>query len=161
NRLLMEALAARGHSCRVVARLSTFGRVQHACYVNDLLVRGVKPEAENAGTVAFSRHDVGVRVVTDTNLRGYFATQAEDFQPDIIPASTDAPAKVLPEAALRVASARGVYLARATLAVPFGPDSAFPSETKTGTLRRADVVVGVSQYVAGYFRQWAGIDAVH
>ncbi len=50
---------------------------------------------------------------------------------------------------------------RATLPVPFGPDSAFPSEAQTARLRRADAVVGVSQYVADYVRQYAGMDAVH
>jgi surfactin synthase thioesterase subunit len=54
-----------------------------------------------------------------------------------------------------------VYLARATLAVPFGPDCAFPSEAKTERLRAASRVVGVSTYVADYFRRYGGIDAVH
>jgi surfactin synthase thioesterase subunit len=54
-----------------------------------------------------------------------------------------------------------VYLARATLALPFGPDCAFPGELKTERMRAADGVVGVSRYVAGYIRKHAGIDAVH
>ena len=29
NRLLMEALAARGHECRAVARISVFGEAEH------------------------------------------------------------------------------------------------------------------------------------
>ena len=70
----------------------------------------------------------------------------------MILASTDDPAQVLLEAALRVEGARVVYLARATLAVPFGPDCAFPSEAKTARIRAAAAVVGVSQYVADYVR---------
>jgi surfactin synthase thioesterase subunit len=60
-----------------------------------------------------------------------------------------------------LADARVVYLVRATIAVPFGPDSAGVNEKKTAALRQADGVVGVSHYVAGYVRQWAGIDAIH
>ena len=75
--------------------------------------------------------------------------------------STDDPAQLLLEVALRNADARVVYLARATLAVPFGPDCAFPSEAKTERIRACDAVVGVSQYVADYIRKYAGIDAVH
>jgi surfactin synthase thioesterase subunit len=75
--------------------------------------------------------------------------------------STDDPAQLLLEAALRAVDARVVYLARATLAVPFGPDCAFPSESKTAVLRTVDGAVGVSQYVAGYIRRWSGIDAIH
>ena len=106
----------------------------------------------------------GVRVLTVTNrpsLRAYFSEQIQSFQPEVILASTDDPAQVLLEPALRAYTARVVYLARATLALPFGPDCAFPSLTKTEMLRRADAVVGVSQYVAGYIRRWGGIEAVH
>jgi surfactin synthase thioesterase subunit/glycosyltransferase involved in cell wall biosynthesis len=134
NRLLMEALAARGHACRVVAR-------------------GVTPIFERAG--------VEVHTVTDANLRAHFASQVEAFAPEIILVSTDDPAQMLLEAALRAPSARVVYLARATLALPFGPDCAFPGELKTERIRAADGVVGVSRYVADYIRQHAGIDAVH
>ncbi len=54
-----------------------------------------------------------------------------------------------------------VYLARATLALPFGPDCAFPSSSKTARIRAADAVVGVSEYVARYIREHGGMDATH
>src|SRR5207248_2229609 len=106
----------------------------------------------------FVRNGVDVRVVTDTSLRQYFTTVFEEFRPDVTLASTDDPAQILLEIALR---GRVVYLARATLAVPFGPDCAFPSEAKTERLRRCDRVVGVSRYVADYCRKYGGLDAVH
>ncbi len=161
NRLLMEALAARGHACRVVARISVFGEREHERYLADLAGRGVTPESADSGVVTFRRAGVDVHVVTHTNLRAYLVAQTKTFRPEVILASTDDPAQVLLEAALHAVNARVVYLARATLAVPFGPDCAFPSEAKTERLRSVDRVVGVSQYVAGYFRKYAGIDAVH
>ena len=100
-------------------------------------------------------------MVTDANLRDYFARQVEAFQPDVILASTDDSAQLLLEVALRSPNARVVYLARATLALPFGPDCAFPSEAKTERIRAADAVIGVSQYVADYIREHASIGAVH
>ncbi len=100
-------------------------------------------------------------MVTNANLRAHFSQHVEAFHPDIILASTDDPAQLLLEVALRSPTARVAYLARATLALPFGPDCAFPSEAKTGRIRAADTVVGVSEYVAGYIRKHAGIDAVH
>ncbi len=86
--------------------------------------------------------------------------RSTQFAPDVILVSTDDPAQLLLEVALR-SPARVVYLARATLAVPFGPDCAFPSEAKTARIRACDAVVGVSQYVADYIRKYSGIDAVH
>ena len=157
NRLLIEALAARGHECRVVARIPVFGDREQARYIGQLEGRGQESAARD-GVVGFERKGVDVRVVTATNLRNYFEQQFEEFRPDVTLASTDDTAQVLLEIALR---GRVVYLARATLAAPFGPDCAFPSEAKTERLRRVDRVVGVSQYVADYFRRHAGIDAVH
>ncbi len=157
NRLLMEALAARDHACRVVARSGALGE---ADYIAELKGRGIVPAAED-GALRFGRAGVEVHVVTSAPARAYFAAQAEAFRPDVIIASTDDPAQLLLEVALRSHTARVVYLVRATLAVPFGPDCAFPSEAKTTRIREADRVVGVSRYVADYVRQHAGIDALH
>ncbi|MBS1855859.1 MAG: glycosyltransferase [Acidobacteria bacterium] len=160
NRLLLEALAALGHACRVVARISVFGEKEHARYLDELAARGVAVEGSDGGVVRFTRHGVGAAIATRGNLRATFAAAIDEFGPDAILASTDDPAQLLLEVALR-SSARVVYLVRATLAVPFGPDCAFPSEAKTARLRAADAVVGVSRYVADYVRKHAGIDAVH
>ncbi len=100
NRLLMEALAARGHECRAVARISVFGEREERQYLAELAARGVAPEAA-AGVVRFARNGVDVHVVTNANPRAYFAAQAEEFHPDVILASTDDPAQLLLEAALR------------------------------------------------------------
>ena len=161
NRLLVEALAARGHECRVVARISVFGEAEHTHYLETLAARGVTPQSSGGGVVVFERAGVEVHVVTNANLRAHFAAQAEAFAPDVILVSTDDPAQLLLAFALRNATARVVYLARATLALPFGPDCAFPSQAKTERIRACDAVVGVSQYVADYIRKYAGIDAVH
>jgi surfactin synthase thioesterase subunit/glycosyltransferase involved in cell wall biosynthesis len=160
NRLLMEALAARGHECRVAARISVFGEAEHRRYLEDLAARGVAPASAGNGVVTFERAGVEAHVVTNANLRACFADQVETFRPDVILASTDDPAQLLLEVALRAGSAV-VYLARATLALPFGPDCAFPSPARTERIRAASAVVGVSQYVADYIRKHAGIPAVH
>jgi surfactin synthase thioesterase subunit/glycosyltransferase involved in cell wall biosynthesis len=161
NRLLLEALAARGHACAVVARIGVFGDAGRESYLQELAARGVAAHAGADGIVHFNRAGVDVHVATAPNLRAAFVSQMEAFQPDAILASTDDPAQLLLEPALRHPTARVVYLARATLALPFGPDCAFPSEAKAARLRAADRVVGVSQYVADYIRRYAGIEAVH
>ncbi len=161
NRLLLEALAGRGHTCRAVARLARFGLAEHDEYLRELAARAITPLAADGGVVVFQHAGVEAHVVTHhPHLRAYLAAQAAAFAPDVILTSSDDPAQVLLEVSLR-APAATVYLARATLAVPFGPDCAFPSASKTETLRQADAVVGVSRYVADYIRQWSGIPAVH
>ncbi len=160
--MLVEALAARGHTCRVVARTGTFGPEAQEAYLRQLAEHSVGVVSSEAGVVAFEHNGVDVRVAANhPNLRAYFAAQAAECAPDVILASTDDPAQVLFEVAVKAEPARVVYLARATLALPFGPDCAFPSAAKTAMLRRADAVVGVSEYVARYIRKWSGIEAVH
>ncbi|HSB14171.1 MAG TPA: thioesterase domain-containing protein [Bryobacteraceae bacterium] len=162
NRLLMEALATRGHACRVVARLSTFSEDEHRRFVRDLAARQVELKSSAAGAAVFDHRGVEVHVLTENpNLRGYFAGQVREFSPSVILASTDDPAQLLLEASLLADGPRVVYLVRATLALPFGPDAAFPSELKAQMLRNVDGVVGVSRYVAGYVRRWSGIEAIH
>ncbi len=97
----------------------------------------------------------------DPNLRGYFTRQIAEFDPDVILVSTDDPGQLLLEAALEAPRARVVFLVRATIALPFGPDSSSRRAAKTARLRAADCVVGVSEYVARYVRQFGGMDAVH
>ena len=164
NRLLLEALAARGHTCRVVARIARFSAAGHAQYLGELAARAVSPLASDGGyegVVVFRLAGVDVHVVTHhSNLRAYFAAQIAAFAPDAILASTDDPAQLLLEVALR-SGIRTIYLARATLALPFGPDCAFPSAAKTEVLRQASAAVGVSHYVADYIRKWSGIPAAH
>src|SRR5574340_223118 len=162
NRLLVEALAARGHECLVVARTGGYGPEAHQAYLAELGARGVVSHPAGEGVVAFALNGVEVRVAAaHPHLRGYVTEQAARFDPDVVLASTDDPAQLLLEAALGAARARVVYLVRATLAVPFGPDCAFPSQAKTSVLRQADAVVGVSEYVADYVRKWSGIPATH
>ncbi len=163
NRLLMEALAARGHLCRVVARTATYGAAAQENLVRELSARAVPVLSSGSGVVLMRRNGVEVHSAANhANLRAYFAGQVEAFAPDIVIASTDDPAQVLLEAAMRDARARIVYLARATLALPFGPDCAFPSPQKTAVLRQSDAFIGVSEYVAAYARKWGAIGhAIH
>lgn len=161
NRLLIEALAEQGHACRVVSRLNSFEPREQDRLLHELAEREIPASTRETGVVQFALNGVEVRTITtNPNLRSYFAAQMQEFTPDVIIVSTDDPAQLLVAAALKSETARVVYLARATLALPFGPDCAFPSESKTAVLRQVDGIVGVSQYVAGYIRRWGGSDAV-
>ena len=161
NRLLTEALVARGHSVRVIARVEQFGQPAHDALLAEFASRGVQAVAER-NAVHFQLNRVEIRVLTrDPHLRGFFTAEKKAFDPDVILTSTDDPAHLMLASALRAARARVVYLVRATIALPFGPDGSFPSATKTAHLRQTDGMVAVSSSVAEYARKWGGMDAVH
>jgi glycosyltransferase involved in cell wall biosynthesis len=162
NRLLMEDLASRGHQVRVAARVEKFGSQAHHDLLRELEHRGVQADASQPASLQFRLNGVDTRVLTrDPLLRAFFDAQVRDFDPDVIITSTDDPGQLLLQTALHAPRARVVYLVRAIIGLPFGPDSPFVNETKTAAIRRADGVVAVSENVAEYARRWGKLDAVH
>ena len=162
NRLLMEALSERGHDVRVVTRVENFGEADHEKLLRELAARGVQADTSDSLAVRLALHGVDVRTLThNPQMRAFFSRQIAEFDPDIIITSTDDPGQLLFDLAIRAPRARVVYLVRATIAVPFGPDSSMTSVSKTENLRHADGIVGVSHYVANYVKEFSGIDAIH
>src|SRR4051812_4205435 len=110
NRLLMEALAFRGHQVRVVARVEHFGSSAHDRLLAELAARAVPVDASHGAAIRFRLNGVQVNVLTrDPQLRAYFATQVRGFDPDVILTSTDDTAHLMFDTALRAARARVVY----------------------------------------------------
>ncbi|MBC7927886.1 MAG: glycosyltransferase [Bryobacteraceae bacterium] len=162
NRLLMEALAQRGHQVRVVSRVAAFGTADGDNLLSDLRQRGVRADLVEDGAIGYTLSRVDVLTVAyESTLRQVFSRQLEQFDPQIIITSTDDPGQLLFDLAIRSATARVVHLIRATIAVPFGPDSSSPSSAKSEVLKNADAVVGVSNYVAKYAQEFGGLEAVH
>ncbi len=162
NRLLMEALAARGHEVRVVSRVESFGKADADKLLSDLSARQVTADVIADGVVHFNLKGVEVKTVAfESNLRAVFSREIDDFKPNVIITSTDDPGQLLFDIATRSSAARVVYLIRATIAVPFGPDSSAPNPAKTETLKAADGVIGVSEYVARYAREHGLTNALH
>jgi surfactin synthase thioesterase subunit/glycosyltransferase involved in cell wall biosynthesis len=161
NRMVLESLVARNHTCLVVTRIDRFGEEAERKLTEQLAERHIQPIVE-PGALRFHLNGVEVLVATrPPSFRAFFVEHKNFFRPDTIITSTDDPAQLLLEAALHDENAPTVFLTRATVALPFGPDAAFPSREKTDMLRHADGVVGVSNYVARYIREHSGIEAIH
>ncbi len=161
NRLLMEALAAQGHTVRVVARVERFGEDDHQAFRQQLVDRRVEFE-EDAEAIRFTRNGVDVFTLTRSPmLRPFFARQIADFDPDLIVSSTDDPGQLLFDLALKSPRARVIYLIRATVAVPFGHHSSSENPEHTARLGEADGIIGVSESVAQYAREEGGLSAIH
>ena len=162
NRLLMEALVDRDHNVRVISRLAHFDEAAAHTLLADLHHRGILAELHASGAVHFSKAGVDVRTLAvNPDIRAFFAAQVVEFDPDVIITSTDDPGQLLFDLAVRSPRARVVHLVRATIAVPFGPDASAINPAKAELLGCADAIVGVSEYVARYVRDYGKLDAVH
>src|SRR4029079_6291874 len=96
NRLLMEALAERGHEVRVVTRVENFGDADHDKRLQDLKARDVDANTTDPAAVRIALNGVDVRTLTrNPQLRAYFSRQIAEFDPDIIITSTDDPGQPL------------------------------------------------------------------
>ena len=105
----MEALAARGHTVRVVSRIEKFGEEHEQRFREQLAARGVSTTVN--GAVRFQLSGVDVRTLTgNPHFAAYFSKQLEEFDPDVILTSTDDPAQLLFEIAVRASRARVVHL---------------------------------------------------
>jgi glycosyltransferase involved in cell wall biosynthesis len=162
NRLLMEALARRGHQVRVIARVEKFGPQAHTHLISELASRNVATHELPHHGLRFDLNGVDIRVLTrDPMLRAFFESQVKDFDPDVIVTSTDDPGQLLLQSALHAHRARVVYLIRAIIGLPFGPDTPFANAAKTAAIRRADGIVAVSGNVAEYARTFGKMNAEH
>src|SRR5581483_7495272 len=84
NRLLMEALAARAHSVRVVARVEHFGRAAEDRFLHELNVRSIAATVQD-GVARFMLSGVEVHTLTENpHIRKYLERQIENFDPDVI-----------------------------------------------------------------------------
>jgi surfactin synthase thioesterase subunit/glycosyltransferase involved in cell wall biosynthesis len=161
NRLLLESLVRDGHTVEVFTRLERFGEEPHNAYREQLTAYGI-PSEEHSSGLRFRLNGVAIHAITrESNLRRAFRSELERFAPEVILASTDDPAHLFLDIALEHGPARVVYLVRATIALPFGPDASTQNPERTARLARVDAVVGVSHYVAEYCRTYANLDAVH
>ncbi len=134
NRLLMEALAGKGHRVRVITRIESAAKRQS--FLADLQTRGIQP-AVNSGSVSFELNGVEVRTETEVAfVRERWSEEVRNFHPSWTLVSSDDPAQLFLESALEESRGRVVYLCRTTLALPFGPDAAMESPQKTEQLRQ-------------------------
>jgi glycosyltransferase involved in cell wall biosynthesis len=162
NRLMLEALAARGHACRVVTRISESGDAERVrLFLADLESRGVPIESTAGGVIAFHLNGVEIHAETSVvRMREHLIRQVREYGPTFTLVSTDDPLQVFLRIALDCHPQGVIFLARTTLSLPFGPDTAIASEHCTQTLRKVSARVAVSNYVARYIREWGGLEAV-
>lgn len=163
NRILVKALTEQGHEVQVFTRLEQFGPEAEAAFMADLAEREVATMPWQTFGLSYELGGARVHVVTrETNLRAALQQDLAGYAPDVILCSTDDPAHLFYETALKQEGARVVYLVRATIALPFGPDASTVSAERTARLAEADAVVGVSEYVARYCREHGNLpEALH
>ena len=161
NRGLIEGLARRGHEAFVVApALAQPSPISYEEWIEELAGLGIAVTPQDEDTVAFTWGGVRVFAVRQPGrVRGVLARTIERLSPDRVLVSSEDPSQSLLAAALDRAPGRVVYLALTPPLFPFGPESLYPSELRTALVLRAAAIGCLSQVVADYVRQHAGVAA--
>jgi glycosyltransferase involved in cell wall biosynthesis len=160
NRSLIEGLAQRQHSVRVVVpALATPSAVTHEQLLEELAREGISVR-RNGAVDAFDTGGVEVHaVVKPSQLRGHLIDQIREFDPEWALVSAEDPTQNLFDAALKTAPSRIIYLAHTPQMFPFGPASLYPSKVRTELVGRAAAIVTISTFVADYIKEWTGFEA--
>jgi glycosyltransferase involved in cell wall biosynthesis len=162
NRILIEELAARGHTCHVVAPLTgELGRTTVTELLRGLADQNTRPETITEDTVVARLKGVRVHFVTSPSALAKRARElARELQPDWILVPSDDPGLIMLGVAASTTPGRVVYLAHTLQQLPFGPSAFYPSETGTRLVRQAAGVVAVSEATRRHLRTWGGVDSV-
>lgn len=163
NRLMMEALAARGHDCHVVGQgAAVQGAISREAFLQELDTRRIPLIRSTPQVDVFRLAGVEVQATrTPAYLRRIVAEAIHALDPEWILVSSEDPGQNLLLTALAARADRVVFLARTTLALPFGPDIAVPNAEATRRLADAAGILCVSRFLKQYVARWSGLPAEH
>ncbi|MGE5645270.1 MAG: glycosyltransferase family 4 protein [Acidobacteriota bacterium] len=159
NLVWLEAIAARGHACRIVApALAASITGQQAR--EEQIAREWRASAAAPGVDLYERRSVSVYAVAErARLVSFLKDQIREFNPDWLLVSSEDLGHVLLREAARSAPGRIVYLAHTPQFFPFGPASWNPDAEGADVVRRAAAVVAIGHHTAAYIREHVGREA--
>jgi glycosyltransferase involved in cell wall biosynthesis len=161
NRLLLEALACRGHRCLAVCPALN-GNTPVEEFLAAMAERNVPLQRPASWRFRYQLRGVEVDGLWTPDLRrraDHVASRIRRFHPDVVLVSDD-PRGYLLAPALAASPGRVVFLVHNHRHLPFGPLAARRSAERESLLRQARRVVAVSRHSAAYLARHARIPAV-
>jgi glycosyltransferase involved in cell wall biosynthesis len=162
NRLLLESLAARGHSCRVIAPALTTraGPTTPEEFLAQMAERGVEVLEASPTAYRLRHRGVEVEALLPTDLAAHgdlIRRRTAEIRPDHLLVSDDKRHFLL-ASALDADPEGVVLLVHTLLHLPFGPMATEASAEQTALLRRVPRIIAVSRYVQSFLRA-AGLES--
>jgi glycosyltransferase involved in cell wall biosynthesis len=143
NLAWLDALAARGHACRVVGgalSADTADKLAQVCReLEDQQIDDASPE--------------NYAVPDPVKRAAVLKEQVRQFQPDWVLVSSEDIGQGLLRAAHDAAPGRVIYLAHTPQFYPFGPASWNPDRESAGLVSNSAAVVAIGHHAADYIRQ--------
>jgi glycosyltransferase involved in cell wall biosynthesis len=161
NRLMLEQLAARGHTCHAVTPLSgALATTDPERQLDALRSRGAVIEEIGDDTVVYVHRGVTVHAVRSASrLGGVIGAVIGGVQPDRVLVPSDDPGHIVMSASLRAAPGRVIHMVHTLQQLPFGPEAFYPSAAGTAMMRDVAGTIAVSAAAQRYVREHAGIES--
>jgi glycosyltransferase involved in cell wall biosynthesis len=161
NRMLLEALAARGHDCAALtpAFAPSAGPTDASEFRGEMERRGISAR-ERSGVSSYRFRAVEVEAVhSPEELREHAVRRTLEFEPDWVIVNDDK-RRVLLESALGGAGGDKVVLLLQTITnTPFGPLAVAPSPEQTQRMREVRAIATISVFLQRYLNRYAGLEA--
>jgi glycosyltransferase involved in cell wall biosynthesis len=162
NRLLLEALAARGHTCTVFgpALTTRAGPATLDEFIRELASRGVEPQRRAAKAYSYVYRGVGVEATQfdrPDETEEYVSKRIAELDPDWVIVADDRKRSNL-RCALEAAPDRVILALQTIVQLPFGPLASEPDAAQTKLMHRTRGVVVISRFLRDYMREHAGLE---
>ncbi len=164
NRLLLEALAARGHTCLALTRALTRspdGPQTRRSFRLEMERRGLVLDSPATDVLAYRYRNVHVEALDHDSKAArsvYLSQRIRAFQPDVVLVADDKRRLLLPSA-LQSAPQRVVLIVQTIMQLPFGPLSVAPDPAQAERMTRARAVLAISNYVKQYIEDHSALPA--
>jgi glycosyltransferase involved in cell wall biosynthesis len=162
NRLLIEALAAKGHQC--MAMVSAFTtRAGPTCreeLQSEMAARGLELTAREE-LFLFRHRGVSVEAMNFSSgdrMREYVVKVIKDFHPDWVLVSDDK-RRILLDCAVSVAAERVILLLQTVFHLPFGPYAPHANSEQTALMGKARGIVAISRFLQTYLKDYGNLDS--
>ncbi|GAB4183945.1 MAG: glycosyltransferase family 4 protein [Wenzhouxiangellaceae bacterium] len=169
NRLLLEALAARGHYCTAIAKsvdaqqvIDTTSEAEH------LRRRGIQAALNDAHRLCYDYRGVTVHALKQqtlsderlSGLRRYAEQWIHHHRPDVILVSDDKSGELL-QAGLNALPERTVLVLHTNLHLPFGAEANSHDEARRQQIAACHHRLCSTSYTQDYLRRHAGLNSAY
>ena len=164
NRLLLEALARRGHECAAVtpAFAPSAGPADPGEFREEMQRRDIAVHAPAPGVFSYRFRGVDVDALhspSSRQVREHIGRRARELNPDWVLVNDDK-GRVLLEAALSAVGPKRVVLVLQTITnTPFGPLAVAPSPEHTQRMHEVRAIVTISGFLQSYVARYGGLES--
>lgn len=164
NRLLLEALAKRGHQCWSISKSIDAQTVIDKRSEQDVLnERGIKITQYQQDIRYYSHNKVEIftfNSLINKNLSEFIKLEYHKIKPDIILVSDDKTGELL-DVSLSISANKTVLVLHTNLHLPFGKEATSHSKTRQQQYHQCPNILSSTQYTQRYLFNESGIECAY